>query len=509
MPDEQNSYTQVSADYFAKRGLRRYAGVASLWALGVGAVISGHYSGWNLGLLAGGWGGFALAALVIAVMYLGLVFCIAEMGAALPHTGGAYSFARASMGPWGGFITGLCENVEYVLTPAVVVSFLATYLAAVFDTPTAWLPAYWVAGYAVFVGLNVWGVELSFRVTVVVTLAALACLAVFWISALPVAEFERFALNIGAGPDGTAIELPQGDGPLLPFGITGAFAALPFAVWLFLAIEQLPLAAEESMDPSRDMPRGIIAGLLTLFVSAGLILWLNPSVAPGSFKLGISGEPLLDGFRATFGDGLAKTLALVACIGLIASFHTILFAKGRQIYSLSRAGYFPRFLSITHPRHKTPYVALLAGSAVALAIMFGLWFGMGAEKGAVISAAGRELHRAPDAAAPPRASLPLAARHPGRNRYPGHRHDHARLPARRPDVRHRRDLGRRVVHARHHLVRAGRPEPPGAGAGRGLRDRCVRVRLKRRPGPHDRALRANAQPACGSGRGRRRAAAPP
>jgi ethanolamine permease len=101
----------------------------------VGAVISGHYSGWNLGLLAGGWGGFALATALIATMYLGLVFCIAEMGAALPHTGGAYSFARASMAPWGGFVTGLCENVEYVLTPAVVVCFLATYLGAVFETP--------------------------------------------------------------------------------------------------------------------------------------------------------------------------------------------------------------------------------------------------------------------------------------------------------------------------------------------------------------------------------------
>jgi ethanolamine permease len=53
MPAEPNSYTEISADYFAKRGLRRYAGVASLWALGVGAVISGHYSGWNLGLSAG------------------------------------------------------------------------------------------------------------------------------------------------------------------------------------------------------------------------------------------------------------------------------------------------------------------------------------------------------------------------------------------------------------------------------------------------------------------------
>src|SRR6478672_2682892 len=98
-PQSSAPYQPVNADYFARRGLRRYAGVASLWALGVGAVISGHYSGWNLGLLAGGWGGFALAALVIAVMYLGLVFCIAAMGAALPHSGGAYSFARTSMGP--------------------------------------------------------------------------------------------------------------------------------------------------------------------------------------------------------------------------------------------------------------------------------------------------------------------------------------------------------------------------------------------------------------------------
>lgn len=377
-------YQTVAPDYFARRGLRRYAGVFSLWALGVGAVISGHYSGWNLGLLAGGWGGYALAACLIAVMYLGLVFCIAEMASALPHTGGAYSFARASMGPWGGFVTGLCENVEYVLTPAVIVSFLATYLAAVFETPPSWLPAYWLAGYAVFVALNVRGVELSFKVTVVVTLASLACLAVFWLTALPVAEFGRYALNIGAGPDGKPVELAQGRGPLLPFGLHGALAALPIAVWLFLAIEQLPLAAEESVEPSRDIPRGIVAGLLTLFVSAGLIVWLNPSVAPGSFQLASSGEPLLDGFRATFGGGLAKVLALVACVGLVASFHTILFAKGRQIYSLSRAGYFPRVLSITHPRHKTPHVALLAGSAVALAIMFALWFGMGAERGAAV-----------------------------------------------------------------------------------------------------------------------------
>ena len=109
------------------------------------------------------------------------------------------------------------------------------------------------------------------------------------------------------------------------------------------------------------MPKGILAGMFTLIVSAFLILWLNPSVAGvGSRALGKSGEPLLDGFRAIYGDGIAKLLALVAVVGLIASFHTIIFAKGRQIYSLSRAGYFPSGLSVTHGSRKTPHVAMIA-----------------------------------------------------------------------------------------------------------------------------------------------------
>src|ERR1044071_9309786 len=106
------TYETVGDSYFAQRGLVRYAGVASLWALGVGAVISGHFSGWNFGFATGGWGGVLVAGIIIAVMYLGLTFSIAQMSAALPHTGAAYSFARTAMGPWGGVITGLCENVE-------------------------------------------------------------------------------------------------------------------------------------------------------------------------------------------------------------------------------------------------------------------------------------------------------------------------------------------------------------------------------------------------------------
>jgi len=376
------AYATRDSSYFAKRGLIRHANVWHLWALGVGAVISGHFSGWNGGLLQGGWGGMFIATIVIGIMYLGLTFAIAEMSPALPHTGAAYSFARTAMGPWGGFLTGLAENVEYVLTPAVIVFFIGSYLTGIFGTPDSFQPVWWVLAYIVFVGLNVWGVALSFRVTLVVTLLALACLLVFWISAIPNMDFSRWALNIGPG----GVELPEGNGPFLPNGIIGIFYALPFAVWLFLAVEQLPLAAEESMDPKRDMPRGIIAAFLTLVVSAFAILTLNPSVAGiGSFALGSSGEPLLDGFKAIYGDGIAKGLALVAVLGLIASFHTIIFAQGRQIFSLSRAGYFPTLLSVTHDSRKTPHIAMVAGALLGLAVILSVWFLAGEEnRGSVI-----------------------------------------------------------------------------------------------------------------------------
>jgi ethanolamine permease len=374
-------YTNAGDEYFARRGLQKYAGIWSLWALGVGAVISGHYSGWNLGLASGGWGGMFVATTIIAIMYLGLTFSIAEMSPALPHTGAAYSFARTAMGPWGGFITGLCENVEYVLTPAVIVFFIGSYLTGIFETSDAFQPIWWICGYFIFVGLNIIGVELSFKVTVVVTAAALAVLATFWAMAIPNIDFGRWALNIAS--DGS--ELVAGHGEFLPMGLGGALAALPFAVWLFLAIEQLPLAAEESIDPKRDMPTGIILGMFTLLASAFLILLLNPSLpGVGSYALGQSGEPLLDGFKALFDASTAKALALVAIVGLIASFHTIIFAQGRQIFSLSRAGYFPTFLSVTHGTRKTPHVAMISGAFTGLAIMMAIFVWLGAESSSAV-----------------------------------------------------------------------------------------------------------------------------
>jgi len=366
------TYKTADAGYFEERGLRRFAGVWSLWALGVGAVISGDFFGWNFGLLSGGFGGLLTATVIVAVMYIGLCFSIAELSPALPHTGGAYSFGRTAFGPWGGFLTGLAESIEYVLTPAVIVVGIGGYVGTILETGLGLAlpaPVLWAAFYVLFVGINIVGVELTFRVTVAITAIALAVLVVFWIGAFPLFSWEH----------ALAVEPAPGQSRWFPHGFEGVTSCLPFAIWFYLAIEQLPLAAEESHDPKRDMPRGLLWGIATLIIASLLTLFLNAGIAPGAAVVGASEEPLFLAFQTIFGDGTGSTvLSLAAVAGLVASFHAIIYAYGRNIYSLSRAGYFPTWMSRTHATRKTPHVALIvgavAGYVVALLIEYGQAF---------------------------------------------------------------------------------------------------------------------------------------
>ena len=371
------TYRDVALDYFDKRGLQRHAGLLALWGLGVAAVVSGDFSGWNFGLDAAGWGGLFIATVLVVIMYYGMLFSIGEMSAALPHTGGAYSFARSAMGPWGGFVTGFAETIEYVATTAVIVFFSASYADGIISQLTGtslpvWL--WWIILYVIFLLLNIAGAEVSFKFAIVVAIASLAVLAMFAIMAIVSGKFSVDNLFDIAPTDGNSTFLPK--------GIWAIVAAMPFAMWFFLGIEELPLAAEEAHNPVRDIPKAGIWGLGTLVVTATMVLVLNPGVT-GSSKIATSGEPLLDGFRAILPNAdVAALLAAFALIGLFASLQGIMFAYGRNIYSLSRAGYLPQGLSLTGKR-KTPYVALIVGAIVGFAALLWAQYG-GATAGAVV-----------------------------------------------------------------------------------------------------------------------------
>jgi len=273
------------------------------------------------------------------------------------------------MGPWGGFVTGLAENMEYVITPAVVVGAMGFLMhdivVGLFDlagepfwnSPVTW----WAVFYVLFVWINIVGIEATMRFTVVINILALGILAFFFISVIASGKFDT-SLWTNIKPD-------AGMSSFLPHGLGGIFPAIPFAIWFFLAIEELPLAAEESHDPKRDVPRATVWGMTTLLVTGALTLFLNTGVDGGADKIGVSATPLFDGFKGVFGEGTAaELLALIGLVGLIASFFTIIYAYGRNTYSLSRAGYFPKWLSVTHGTRNTPHRALIAGAVVGYAL---------------------------------------------------------------------------------------------------------------------------------------------
>ncbi len=378
------TYKKPEDGYFEKRQLTRAAGLLGLWGLAVAAVISGDFSGWNFGLDVGGFGGLLIAFGILVIMYYGLVFSIGEMAAAMPHTGGAYSFARTAIGPWGGFITGLAETITYVATTAVIVFFSASYADGIASTLIGVsLPmwAWWIILYVVFIALNASGSHTAFRFAIIVAIISLAIIVIFSLMAAFSGLFSVDKLfNIAPDPGQTAF---------LPFGIEGILWAIPFAVWFFLGIEELPLAAEEAKNPSRDIPKAGLWARTTLIATGLLILFLKTGIV-GAEELRVAGEPLLDGFRVMVGDQLAALLGLIALIGLLASLQGIMFAYARNMFSLSRAGYYPRGLSVTNSKN-VPLVALIVGALIGFAALLSIEIltavdaeGAGAVAGAIV-----------------------------------------------------------------------------------------------------------------------------
>ncbi|CAM4288026.1 ethanolamine permease [Palleronia rufa] len=337
----------IDKTYLEKRQLQRgTAGWILLAGLGVSYVISGDFAGWNFGIAEAGWGGFVIAAILMGLMYFTLVLSLAEMSAAIPAAGGGYSFARQAMGPAGGYLTGLAVLIEYALAPAAIVIFIGAAVESLIGLDG---PIVYALFYAVFVGIHLAGVGEALKVMMVIS-----GLAVFAILATAVALLGHFdAANLfDIAPTGAV-----GASAFLPYGIFGVWAALPFAMWLFLAVEGVPLAAEEARDPARDMPRGIIAAMLFLLFTAALVVILLAGAA-GAEMIGGSGVPLVDALDAVGIGWLATLVNVLALAGLIASFFSIIYGYSRLVFALSRAGYLPRSLSITNDR-KVPARALI------------------------------------------------------------------------------------------------------------------------------------------------------
>ena len=285
----------------------------------------------------------------MAMMYLFMVFGLAELSSTISTTGGGYAFARRAMGPWGGFLTGTAILIEYAIAPAAIANFIGAYVNSLIGID-GWVV--FLVFYAVFVGLHLWGVGEALKLMFAITAVAVVALIVFVVAAVP--QFDPANLTTSPSTD-------AGASAFLPFGVIGIWAAIPYAIWFFLAVEGVPLAAEESKNPAKDMPRGIIGAMLALILFAGA----HPGRRPRRRRLGLPQgvrQPARRGARGAARlrrpDPLSQFINVVGLLGLIASFFSIIYAYSRQTFALSRAGYLPRILSVTGKR-KTPTLALI------------------------------------------------------------------------------------------------------------------------------------------------------
>jgi ethanolamine permease len=322
-----------------------------LWAIAVGLVISGEYFGWNFGWAVSGTIGFLIATLLITVMYITFIFSYTELTTSIPHAGGAFAYAYKALGPFGGLIAGYATLIDFLLATPAIGFALGSYLHFLYPV-IAVLPCALFFNI-VFILLNLSGVKESATFSVFITILAVAELLLFMGVVAPHFQMKNFMTSP------------------MPFGWSGVFAALPFAVWFYLAIEGVAMVAEEVKDPKKNIPRGYMTSLATLVFLALGVMILTGGITDWR-KLSSIDYPLPEAISIVLGksNGLTKVFTSIGLFGLIASFHGTILASSRQVYAMARSGYLPSRLAKVNVKFKTPHWALIAGGIVSFIALF-------------------------------------------------------------------------------------------------------------------------------------------
>ncbi|HGY5295428.1 TPA: ethanolamine permease [Aeromonas salmonicida] len=342
----------------AKPELKRTLGAFHLWGIAVGLVISGEYFGWSYGWAQAGTMGFLVTSLLVATMYTAFIFSFTELTTSIPHAGGPFAYAYRAFGPVGGYIAGFATLVEFVFAPPAIAMAIGAYLNVQFPA----IDPKWVAvsAYLIFMTLNLVGVGIAATFELLVTLLAIFELLVFMGVVSPGFSASNFMLNGWAGQQ----EFSLG-------ALPGIFAAIPFAIWFFLAIEGAAMAAEEAKEPKKTIPKAFIGGILTLVMLAMGVMVFAGGVGDWRQLANIN-DPLPQAMKMIVGEssGWLHMLVWLGLFGLIASFHGIIMGYSRQIFALARAGYLPGALASVNRRFQTPHWAILAGGVVGILAIF-------------------------------------------------------------------------------------------------------------------------------------------
>lgn len=326
--------------------LKRSLGPLHLWSLAVGLVIGGEYFGWSYGWSVSGPIGFLVATLLVAALYTTFVFSFTELTTSVPDAGGPFAYATRAFGPNMGFVAGFATSVEFLFAPPAIAFALGSYLHVLSPAISEQNAA--LAVLATFSALNLLGVHHSARFELVVTVLAVLELLAFIGVVGPHFQTSHFLNDPWAG------------------GVSGIFAAIPYAIWFFLAIEGVAMAAEEVKNPKRDIPLGYITGILTLLILAFGVMFAAGGAGDWR-KLSQMDYPIPEAVSMALGSGhpLTKAFAGIGLFGLVASLNGIILGASRQVYALARVGLLPPSLTQLN-RHQVPYRSVFLTAAIGV-----------------------------------------------------------------------------------------------------------------------------------------------
>lgn len=386
-----------------KKSLQRTLGAFQLTMLGIGAIIgTGIFVLTSEAAQKAGPGmmiSFVIAAAVCAVAAL----CYSELASMVPVSGSAYTYTYAVMGELFAWMVGWALILEYAVAASAVSVGWSGYFVGLLTSWGIELPSALVTGpYAgglvnlpallialLITGLLMIGTTESARVNAVLVVIKVAALTTFIVLTIPVingANFEPFTPNgwFGAG---------HGAG----LGIVGAAASIFFA---YVGFDAVSTAAEETKNPQKNVPIGLIGslGVCTVFyllVAAGAIGALGSQpvggpngeiLAPGTQALAAQCQSLMDAgqeplvcsrealahvLRAIGHERLGDMIGIAAFLALPSVILIMLFGQTRIFFVMARDGLLPGFLSKIHPKWKTPHiVTMITGSVVAVFAAF-------------------------------------------------------------------------------------------------------------------------------------------
>jgi ethanolamine permease len=247
----------------------------------------------------------------------------------------------------------MAQNVEFIFAPPAIAFAIGAYFNLFFPQIPILVIA--IFAYLVFTALNIYGVKAAATFELTITILAVGELLLFSGITIPHFEFKNLQHNA------------------FPNGWQGIFAAIPFAIWFFLAIEGVANVAEEAINPQRTIFVGFGSAILTLVIlciltfasSVGVAGW-EAIVYKADGTMSDSPLPLALGHIVGSSHLLYHLLITVGLFGLVASFHGIILAAGRSVFEFGRVKFAPTFIGKIHPKFQTPSNALLVNMGIGI-----------------------------------------------------------------------------------------------------------------------------------------------